>query len=315
MEIQDSRLATVALAAFLTGGVATCSLMSESASNPGDKVVPVIDLKGIISDGGSGTLNIDGLRGEIDGAFNKPNAVAVALNVNSPGGSPAQSELIAGHIRRRAEEKKLPVYAFVQDVAASGGYWIVCGAADEIYTAETSMIGSIGVVTESIGYAKLANALGVEARVHTAGKHKRGLNPLKPENPADVTRLQTELDTLHALFKDHVRDCRKGKLTTQRDLDNEVFDGSHWFGREAKEIGLTDGIGQMELVLKEKFGDDVKVVRTERGISLATLLAGGVAQQSPQASAMDPEAVGRGAAQGLVEEARKESTWAPYRIK
>ncbi len=213
-------------------GLGADNFLSGEDTPRGD-VVPVIKLHGVIAAGQSGgglmgpvasRLSIDGLRDQIDQAFNTANAVAVALDVNSPGGSPVQSELIADYIQWKAEETGLPVYSFVQDAAASGGYWLAC-AADEIYTARASMVGSIGVITSSIGYAELAETLGIESRTYTAGESKSRLDPLEPEKPEDVEWITARLEATHGVFKAAVTQCREGQFDENLDLDAKVFNG------------------------------------------------------------------------------------------
>ncbi len=280
------------------------------------KIVSVIDMKGVIASGGGGslfsgggnTLSIDSLSRKIDAAFNRAGTVAVALDVNSPGGSPTQSELIANLIQRRSKEKNIPVYAFVQDIAASGGYWIACSA-DEIYTAKTSTVGSIGVVAESMGYAGLAKTLGVESRTYTAGNHKRRLDPLKPENPADVEWMKGRLGQMHTLFKDWIKECRNGKLPTDPDAQANIFSGDAWLGEEAKALGLTDGIGEMLPVLHAKFGDDIVLVNDRQDVpwwlSSAMGAFGGHLNQT----------VTQAIVEGVVEEIRQETVWGPYQFR
>ena len=233
-------------------------------------IIPVVELKGVIAPGerkglgGSHTINIDQLKGVLTKAFNTSGAVAVALDINSPGGSPTQSELVGNKIRELAEEKNIPVYAFAQDVAASGGYWIAC-AADEIFAAKTSTIGSIGVVNSSMGYAELAKKLGIEDRTATAGHAKRRMSPLRKVTEEDQKWLQSRLDKMHVLFKDYISERRGEKLVIpdgmDKDtyLDQQIFTGETWFGQEAVDLGLIDGVGYIDDVLKSKFGSDVKI--------------------------------------------------------
>lgn len=218
-----------------------------------DPTVAVIRLAGVIGGQGRASLNDATLAPSIEKAFAKGKPVAVALVVNSPGGSPVQSSLIGARIRRLAEEKEIPVIAFVEDVAASGGYWLAA-AADEIYADPSSVVGSIGVISASFGLDKLINNYGVERRVYTAGKSKSMLDPFRPENPEDVARLKTLLEDIHVNFKDHVTDRRQGKLPEDRDL----FTGEVWLGKQAAELGLIDGIGHLKPMMKARFGDKVR---------------------------------------------------------
>ncbi len=221
-----------------------------------DPVVAVIRLAGTIGGQGRGTLSDAALAPVIEKAFAKGKPVAVALEVNSPGGSPVQSSLIGARIRRLAEEKEIPVIAFVEDVAASGGYWLAA-AADEIYADPSSVVGSIGVISASFGLDELIKNYGIERRVYTAGKSKSMLDPFRPENPEDVARLKTLLEDIHANFKDHITARRGGKLPADQDL----FTGEIWLGARAQELGLIDGIGHLRPLMKARFGDKVKFRR------------------------------------------------------
>jgi serine protease SohB len=218
-----------------------------------DPTVAVIRLSGMISASGRGALNDATIGPAIEKAFSKGKPAAVVLEVNSPGGSPVQSSLIGARIRRLAEEKGIPVIAFVEDVAASGGYWLAA-AADEIYADPSSVVGSIGVISASFGVHELIKNYGVERRVYTAGTSKSMLDPFRPENPEDVARLKTLLEDIHENFKDHVMARRAGKLSEGRDL----FTGEIWLAKRAAELGLIDGIGHLKPMMKERFGDKVK---------------------------------------------------------
>ena len=218
--------------------------------------VAVIRLSGMIAASGRATLNDANLAPLLERAFSKGKPAAVAIEINSPGGSPVQSSLIGARIRRLAEEKEVPVIAFVEDVAASGGYWLAA-AADEIYADESSVIGSIGVISASFGAHELLARQGIERRVYTAGKSKSMLDPFRPENPEDVARLKVLLEDIHTNFKEHVSTRRQGKLPQDRDL----FTGEVWLARRAQELGLIDGIGHLKPVLKARFGDKVKFRR------------------------------------------------------
>lgn len=221
-----------------------------------DPVVAIVRLSGVISASGRGALNDESLAPVVEKAFSRGKPAAVVLEVNSPGGSPVQSSLIGSRIRRLAEEKGIPVIAFVEDVAASGGYWLAA-AADEIYADDSSVVGSIGVISASFGVHELLARQGVERRVYTAGKSKSMLDPFRPENPEDVARLEELLEDIHANFKDHINARRKGKLPEDRDL----FTGEIWLARRAVDLGLIDGIGHLKPMMKQRFGDKVKFRR------------------------------------------------------
>ncbi|MFL4470231.1 S49 family peptidase [Tateyamaria armeniaca] len=221
-----------------------------------DPLVAVIRLQGIIAGGGRGALNDASLGPVIEKAFARGKPAAIALEINSPGGSPVQSSLIGARIRRLADEKEIPVIAFVEDVAASGGYWLAV-AADEIYGDESSIVGSIGVISAGFGAHELMARQGVERRVYTAGKSKSMLDPFRPEKPEDVERLKTLLGDVHDNFIDHVKSRRGDKL----DTETELFTGEVWLAKKAQALGLIDGIGHLKPMLKERFGDKVQLRR------------------------------------------------------
>ncbi|WP_281991126.1 S49 family peptidase [Sulfitobacter geojensis] len=218
-----------------------------------DPTVAVIRLAGTIGGQGRGVLNDATLGPVIERAFSKGKPVAVALEINSPGGSPVQSSLIGARIRRLAEEKQIPVIAFVEDVAASGGYWLAA-AADEIYADPSSVVGSIGVISASFGLDEFIKNYGIERRVYTAGDSKSMLDPFRPANPDDVARLKTLLEDIHVNFKDHIAARRAGKLPEDQDL----FTGEIWLAKRASELGLIDGIGHLKPMMKERFGKKVR---------------------------------------------------------
>lgn len=219
-------------------------------------LVAVVRLSGMISAGGRGALNDAALAAVIEKAFKRGKPSMVALLVNSPGGSPVQSSLIAARIRRLSAEKDIPVIAFVEDVAASGGYWLAT-AADEIWADESSVIGSIGVISMGFGLNEFINRHGVERRVYTAGKSKSMLDPFQPEKPADVKRLKGMLEHIHENFKAQVMKRRVGKLPEGKDL----FTGDIWVGKAAQEVGLIDGIGHLVPEMKKRYGDKVRFAR------------------------------------------------------
>lgn len=216
-------------------------------------VVSVIRLQGIIAAQARGAaLNDTGLATLIEKAFTRGKPAAVALVVNSPGGSPTQSSLIAARIRRLAEEKKIKVYAFVEDVAASGGYYIAC-AADEIWVDRHSIVGSIGVISAGFGLDQFIERHGIERRVYTAGKSKSMLDPFRPEKAEDVTRLRELQDHIHAGFIEHVKARRGARL----DQDKDLFTGDIWVGDTAVPVGLADGVGHLVPKMKDIFGEKV----------------------------------------------------------
>jgi serine protease SohB len=221
-------------------------------------LVSVIRLSGMIAEG-SNRLSDEALAPMIERAFAKGKPAAVALVINSPGGSAVQSSLIAARIRRLSREKDIPVLAFVEDVAASGGYWLAT-AADEIWVDDSSIVGSIGVIYASFGFNRLLDRQGVERRVHTAGKSKSFMDPFSPEKPEDVERLTTLQAPIHDAFIAQVKDRRQGKLAKGKDL----FTGDVWVGAQAVKVGLVDGIGHLVPHLKERFGDKVRLRRYGR---------------------------------------------------
>ncbi|MGH1331815.1 MAG: S49 family peptidase [Paracoccaceae bacterium] len=216
--------------------------------------VAVLRLSGVIAAAGrQGSLSDAALAPVIERAFRKGKPDAVALVINSPGGSPVQSALIAARIRRLAEEKEIPVFAFVEDVAASGGYWLAC-AADEIWVDPSSVTGSIGVISSGFGFQGLIERHGVDRRVYTAGKSKSMLDPFQAEKPADVKRLRQMLDGIHTVFKDYVTMRRADRLDPSKDL----FTGDIWVGQAAIDVGIADHIGHVVPVMKEMYGDKLR---------------------------------------------------------
>jgi len=221
-------------------------------------VVSVVRLEGVIASGRIGLrpsqLNMRSLAAPLERAFKVPDVAAVALLINSPGGSPVQSSLIAKRVRALAEENEIPVIAFAEDVAASGGYWLAC-AADEIYADASSILGSIGVISAGFGFQDLIQRYGIERRVYAAGDHKGALDPFKAEDPGDVARLRTAQSVIHESFKEMVRTRRAEKISAPED---QLFSGEFWTGTQAQELGLVDGIGDVRAVMRERFGDKVR---------------------------------------------------------
>ncbi|GGC37794.1 serine protease [Siccirubricoccus deserti] len=220
--------------------------------------VALVRLQGTITPrpGIGGGLNLASVAPQLDRAFGLKRAVAVFLVINSPGGSPVQSSLIAGHIRRLATEKKLPVIACVEDAAASGGYWIAC-AADEIVTDPASILGSIGVIAAGFGFQGALEKLGVERRLRTAGTEKSFWDPFRPERPEDAARLEGLLEELHAEFRNWVTERRGPKLKLP---PGEAFTGRFWPGRRAVELGLADRLGDAAGEARRRFGEKVRLV-------------------------------------------------------
>src|ERR1043165_612910 len=221
----------------------------------GVAVVPVVRLSGVI---GAVTplrpgMSLAGVAKMLERAFGTKNAKAVALVINSPGGSPVQSRQIYLRVRQLAAEKKLPVLVFVEDVAASGGYMIAC-AGDEIFCDPSSILGSIGVVGGSFGFQELIKKLGVERRLYTAGVHKATLDPFLPENPDDVARLKTIQREIHAIFIALVKGARGSRL---KGADDELFTGEYWAGEKSISLGLADGIGDLRSTLRARYGEKV----------------------------------------------------------
>src|ERR1700692_3080044 len=228
-------------------------------------VVPVLRLTGVI---GFSTplrpgLSMGGVARGLDRLFAVRNAAAVALIINSPGGSPAQSHLIFRRIRDLAQENSRKVIAFVEDAAASGGYMIAC-AADEIIADPNSIVGSIGVVGGSFGFDKLIAKIGIERRLYTSGEHKAMLDPFLPENPDDVERLKKLQREIHDSFIALVKSSRGGK---RNGPENDLFSGEYWTGTRGLELGLVDAIGDLRSVLRERYGDKVvtPLITAERG--------------------------------------------------
>lgn len=240
----------------------------------GRPVVPVVRLSGVIGNVGPlrQGLTLQAVAGPLARAFGVKSAPAVALIINSPGGAAAQSHLIFKHIRALAKEKNKKVIVAVEDLAASGGY-MIAAAGDEIVVDDSSIVGSIGVVSAGFGFTGLIERIGVERRVHTAGKSKAMLDPFRPEREEDVARLRAIQEDVHAAFIALVRERRGGKLASDPDL----FSGAFWSGARAVELGLADRVGDLRSVLRERYGEEVrlKVIPTERGMVRRRLGLGG----------------------------------------
>ncbi len=267
-----------------------------------DPVVAVIPLHGVIASGGGKlrgeNLNLMGLAQTINDAFETKGAVAIALSVNSPGGSPVQSALIAARIRQLADEKELPVYAFAEDVMASGGYWLGC-CADEIYADQNSVVGSIGVISAGFGFTGLMEKVGVERRTYAAGENKSKLDPFSPEKESDIEWLKGLQVEIHENFKGYVKERRGERLKKRK--DKELFSGDVWTGTKAVELGLIDGISDLRSFMRAKYGDKVKLQLLEgrRSWIQRTL---GLGSQSLVSDAVD-SAIGA---------AKREAAWHKY---
>ncbi len=265
----------------------------------GDVVVPVVRLSGAI---GLSTplrpgLTLASIARPLEKAFTTRRASAVALLINSPGGSPVQSHLIHLRIRQLAAEHKLPVLAFAEDVAASGGYMIAC-AADEIICDDSTIIGSIGVIGGSFGFAGLLEKLGIERRLYTSGERKAMLDPFLPEKPDDVERLKSVQRDIHEDFIALVKQSRGARLTGP---ENDLFSGEFWTGRKAVTLGVADSIGDLRTVLRQRFGEDVQMPligperslfgRTRPGIGLRERLFGEASFADEMISALEERAL------------------------
>jgi signal peptide peptidase SppA len=233
----------------------------ERFRNPPPQVA-VLRFDGLIGARGPRALSLRRFAGAIERAFQLRNLKAVALAINSPGGSPVQSSLLTRRIRQLAQEKEVPVFAFAEDVAASGGYWLAL-AADEIFAEDTSLLGSIGVITASFGFAEALRRLGVQRRLYTAGENKSLLDPFLAEDPKGIERLTALQRDMHDSFKDMVRDRRGAKLKAE---ESALFNGEVFTGKRALELGLIDGIGEIRGVMRQRYGEAVKlrVVEPER---------------------------------------------------
>ena len=234
--------------------------------------IAVVRLTGVI--GGGGALNrgltLSSVTGPLERAFERKGIKAVALVINSPGGSPVQSDLIGRRIRQLADEKGVRVVAFCEDVAASGGYWLACSA-DMIHALPASVVGSIGVISTGFGFPELIRRHGIERRVRTAGLSKSTLDPFREEKKEDVARLQTILGEIHVDFCDWVRRRRAGRLQGDEEL---LFNGEFWAGRRAVDLGLVDGIGDLYGIMRDEYGENVKFFEAEAKQPLIKRLIG-----------------------------------------
>jgi signal peptide peptidase SppA len=272
----------------------------------GAAVVPVVRLSGVI---GAVTplrpgMSLAGVARTLERAFSTKNAKAVALVINSPGGSPVQSRQIYLRIRQLAADKKLPVLVFVEDVAASGGYMIAC-AGDEIFCDPSSILGSIGVVGGSFGFQELIKKIGVERRLYTAGEHKAMLDPFQPENPDDVARVKALQREIHAIFIALVKQSRGSRL---KGSDDVLFSGEYWAGETSVTLGLGDAIGDLRSVLRARYGDKVRtpVIAPSTG-----LLSGLFGRRSGAGTMITPEGIA-GLPDQLISALETRAIWAKY---
>lgn len=274
---------------------------------PGTAVVPVVRLSGVI---GAVTplrpgMTIAGVARMLERAFSYRNAKAVALVINSPGGSPVQSRQIYLRIKQLAAEKKLPVLVFVEDVAASGGYMIAC-AGDEIICDPSSILGSIGVVGGSFGFQEAIRRLGIERRLYTAGAHKAMLDPFLPENPDDVAKLKAIQREIHQIFIALVKESRGGRLKGE---DDTLFTGEYWAGESAVALGLADGIGDLRSTLRARYGEKVltPVIAQPTG-----LLSGLLGRKSPGAGQLSALESVAGLPDELISAVETRAIWAKF---
>ncbi len=220
--------------------------------------IPTLRLSGVIGQAGfmKSGLNLSNLDKLIDRLFSDKKSPAVCIIINSPGGSPTQSSLIAEKIIKKSKEKNKKVLTFVEDVAASGGYWLAC-AGDEIYIDINSILGSIGVISPGFGFVELLKKAGIERRVYTSGKSKSFLDPFKEEKKEDIDRLRSIQEQIHDNFILYVKNRRGNKIKDSH--HDEVFSGLFWVGKKAIDLGLADGIGSINDILKQKYGKKVKI--------------------------------------------------------
>lgn len=274
---------------------------------PGAAVVPVVRLSGVI---GAVTplrpgMTLAGVARILERAFSYRNAKAVALVINSPGGSPVQSRQIYLRIKQLAAEKKLPVLVFVEDVAASGGYMIAC-AGDEIICDPSSILGSIGVVGGTFGFQEAIKRLGIERRLYTAGAHKAMLDPFLPENPDDVAKLKAIQREIHDIFISLVKDSRGARL---KGSDDTLFTGEYWAGESSIALGLADSIGDLRSTLRARYGEKVLTPVIAQPTGLLSGLFGRKAPGAGQLSALESMA---GLPDELISALETRAIWAKF---
>lgn len=298
-----------------------------------EHLVNVIKLSGVISPPSGSrpspsrrTINFERTERWLEKAFGasfglKPACVAVV--VNSPGGSPSQSELIARRMRTMSRESGIPVVTFAEDVAASGGYWLL-SAGDKAYACETSIVGSIGVISASLGVVDLAKKWGVERRVWTAGKAKLPMDPFLPVDEDQERRLRDVMENLHESFRDAVLEYRGDRLQGMDDPEKkeDIFSGRVWTGRQAVKVGLVDGVGTMPEVMKDMFGDKVRFRLCSEALQpgLRDIIGLQKTRFGPFLSAEDGQmdsqvyAASRSAILGAVDELDEHALWARFRV-
>lgn len=274
---------------------------------PGAAVVPVVRLSGVI---GAVTplrpgMTLAGVARILERAFSYRNAKAVALVINSPGGSPVQSRQIYLRIKQLAAEKKLPVLVFVEDVAASGGYMIAC-AGDEIICDPSSILGSIGVVGGTFGFQEAIKRLGIERRLYTAGAHKAMLDPFLPENPDDVAKLKAIQREIHDIFISLVKESRGARL---KGSDDALFTGEYWAGESSIALGLADSIGDLRSTLRARYGEKVLTPVIAQPTGLLSSLFGRKSPGAGQLSAMESMA---GLPDELISAIETRAIWAKF---
>jgi serine protease SohB len=267
-------------------------------------VIPVVRLHGVIMSGGSQfrpALNLTGVAQALDRAFSMKGSPAVAISINSPGGSPVQSRMIYNRIRDLAREKDKRVLVFVEDVAASGGYMIAL-AGDEIIADPTSIVGSIGVVSGGFGFPELLKKIGVERRVYTAGENKMILDPFQPEKEKDIDYLKSLQLEIHKIFIDMVSERRAGRIKAD---EGTIFSGLFWTGTRGLELGLIDGLGDMRQELKSRYGEKTRLelVSTPRSL---------FGRRAPGVGFSGLEGIGASLASGLAEVAEEKALWGRY---
>ncbi|MDG2268667.1 MAG: S49 family peptidase [Alphaproteobacteria bacterium] len=223
-------------------------------------VINVVRLNGVIASGskfpGSSNLSLESLEKQIERAFSGKKIAGVALIINSPGGSPVQSALISERIIELSKKNNIPVFAFVEDVAASGGYWLAC-AADEIFVMPASIVGSIGVISAGFGFVEVIKKIGVERRVFSKGENKGMLDPFQPQNSDDVKVITDLQEEIHQLFKNWVSKRRGNRLNAEVVKAEGIFEAKIFSGTKACEIGLADSMGELKQVMRERFNEKV----------------------------------------------------------